>query len=46
MSWQRATVLSVGIALTWLVALGIQESRDLSLVGVGSEEQRRVVTAT
>ncbi len=45
-SWQRATALSVGLALTWLVALGVLQSRDISLVGVGSEEYRRVVSAT
>lgn len=45
-SWQRATVLSVALAVTWLAALGILQSRDVSLVGVGSEEYRRVVTAT
>ncbi|MCV7227162.1 sugar transferase [Mycolicibacterium komossense] len=45
-SWERATALSVGLALTWLVALGVLQSRDISLVGIGSEEYRRVVSAT
>lgn len=45
-SWQRATALSVALVVTWLAALGILQSRDVSLVGVGSEEYRRVVTAT
>lgn len=45
-SWQRATALSVALVATWLVALGLQQSRDVSLVGVGSEEYRRVVSAT
>jgi exopolysaccharide biosynthesis polyprenyl glycosylphosphotransferase len=45
-SWQRATAVSIGLAVTWLIALGVLQSRDVSLVGVGSEEYRRVVSAT
>ncbi|MBS1692147.1 MAG: sugar transferase [Actinobacteria bacterium] len=44
--WGRATVLSTILAAAWFLALGLQESRDISLVGVGSEEYRRVVGAT
>jgi exopolysaccharide biosynthesis polyprenyl glycosylphosphotransferase len=40
------TALSVVLAVTWLTALGVLQSRDTSLVGVGSEEYRRVVSAT
>ncbi|MFV8165931.1 sugar transferase [Mycobacterium sp. 134] len=42
----RALVLSVLLAVVWFAALGWQESRDVSLAGVGSEEYRRVVSAT
>jgi exopolysaccharide biosynthesis polyprenyl glycosylphosphotransferase len=45
-SWQRGTALSVALAVTWLIALSVLQSRDISLVGVGSEEYRRVVSAT
>ncbi|OBF27949.1 sugar transferase [Mycobacterium sp. ACS4331] len=45
-SWQRATVLSVALAGTWLITLGVLQSRDVSLIGVGGEEYRRVVSAT
>ncbi|MDH6196793.1 exopolysaccharide biosynthesis polyprenyl glycosylphosphotransferase [Mycobacterium frederiksbergense] len=44
--WTRACVLSVLLAVVWFAALSWSESRDLSLVGVGSEEYRRVVSAT
>lgn len=42
----KAAVLSVLLAVVWFAALGWQESRDVSLAGVGSEEYRRVVAAT
>lgn len=42
----RLTALSLILALCWLVALSLVDSRDVSLVGVGSEEYRRVVSAT
>lgn len=45
-STSRAAVLSIALGVAWFVALGLQESRDISLVGVGSEEYRRVVAAT
>lgn len=45
-SWQHMTMVSVVIAATWLASLGILQSRDISLAGVGSEEYRRVVSAT
>ena len=44
--WQQETVISVILVISWLVALGLQQSRDFSLVGMGSEEYPRVVTAT
>ena len=45
-SWHSVTALSIILAISWLVALGLQQSRDISLVGIGSEEYRRVVSAT
>ncbi|KRE26661.1 polyprenyl glycosylphosphotransferase [Mycobacterium sp. Soil538] len=44
--WRYVTACSVILAVIWLAALGLQESWDLSLTGIGSEEYRRVVTAT
>ncbi len=44
--WVARTIYSVALALTWLIALGILQTWDLSLVGTGSEEYRRVVVAT
>jgi exopolysaccharide biosynthesis polyprenyl glycosylphosphotransferase len=42
----RLTATSLILAIAWFVALGVLESRDISLVGVGNEEYRRVVSAT
>lgn len=42
----RLTATSLILAIAWLMALSVFESRDISLVGVGSEEYRRVVSAT
>lgn len=42
----NVTIFSILLALTWLGTLGLQQSWDLTLVGVGAEEYRRVVTAT
>lgn len=42
----RLTLTSLILATAWLAALSLIESRDISLVGVGSEEYRRVVSAT
>lgn len=44
--WRYVTACSIILAAIWLAALGLQESWDLSLTGIGSEEYRRVVTAT
>ncbi|RDH77704.1 sugar transferase [Mycolicibacterium moriokaense] len=44
--WTTAALYSVGLAIIWLTALGIAHSRDLTLVGVGAEEYRLVLTAT
>lgn len=44
--WHQVTALAVVLATTWLVALELQQSRDLSLVGVGEAEYRRVFAAT
>lgn len=42
----KTAVLAVLLAAAWFIALGVVQSRDISLVGVGSEEYRRVVSAT
>jgi exopolysaccharide biosynthesis polyprenyl glycosylphosphotransferase len=44
--WSVVLLYSVGLIVIWLTALGVQQSRDLSLVGVGMEEYRRVAVAT
>ncbi|MGV0835534.1 sugar transferase [Mycolicibacterium thermoresistibile] len=44
--WLAGAALSVLLACCWLLALELQQSRDISLVGIGAEEYRRVVTAT
>jgi exopolysaccharide biosynthesis polyprenyl glycosylphosphotransferase len=44
-SW-HVTVLSVVLVISWLTALGLQQSRDISLVGMGTDEYQRVVSAT
>ncbi|UXA20632.1 sugar transferase [Mycobacterium sp. SMC-4] len=40
------TIVSVGIAFIWLVALSINHSRSERVIGTGAEEYRRVVLAT
>ena len=45
-NWQGLTALSVILTTSWLIALELQQSRDISLVGVGTEEYRRLVSAT
>lgn len=42
----KAIELSVLLAVVWFAALSWRETRDISLAGVGSEEYRRVVSAT
>jgi exopolysaccharide biosynthesis polyprenyl glycosylphosphotransferase len=42
----KHTLLSVVLVALWMIALGVQRSRDISLVGIGAEEYRRVVSAT
>lgn len=44
--WPFVVIYSIGLAVLWLAALGLAQSRDLSLAGVGVEEYRRVITAT
>lgn len=44
--WLYVTAYSIGLAVIWIAALGLQQSWDLSLAGTGSDEYRRVVTAT
>ncbi|MCZ8379305.1 sugar transferase [Mycobacterium sp. CPCC 205372] len=44
--WGPVTALSAALGATWLLALTLVQSRDVSLVGVGTEEYRRVVSAT
>ncbi|MBG0738323.1 sugar transferase [Paeniglutamicibacter antarcticus] len=38
--------LSLGIAVAWMLALGISGSRDARIVGIGSDEYKRVISAT
>ncbi len=38
--------LSLGIAAVWMLALGAYGSRDARVVGVGSDEYKRVISAT
>jgi exopolysaccharide biosynthesis polyprenyl glycosylphosphotransferase len=45
-SWGQLTMISIVLAVCWLVALGLQKSRDMSLIGIGPEEYRKVVSAT
>ncbi|CAA0128256.1 UDP-glucose:undecaprenyl-phosphate glucose-1-phosphate transferase [Mycolicibacterium vanbaalenii] len=45
-TFSRLTATSLFLAVAWLAALVLVQSRDISLVGTGSEEYRRVVTAT
>lgn len=45
-NWQQVTVLSAILAVAWMVVLELQQSRDVSLAGIGVEEYRRVVSAT
>ncbi len=42
----QLTSTSIVMAVVWLAALTLAQSRDVSLAGVGSEEYRRVVSAT
>jgi exopolysaccharide biosynthesis polyprenyl glycosylphosphotransferase len=44
--WASLAIYSVALVVIWLTALGMQHSRDLTLVGVGAEEYRLVLTAT
>lgn len=45
-NWVKQAVYSAVLAVIWLAALGAKQSWDLSLAGVGSEEYRRVISAT
>jgi exopolysaccharide biosynthesis polyprenyl glycosylphosphotransferase len=45
-SWPRAMAISAILVTCWIAALALQQTRDISLVGIGSEEYRRVVAAT
>lgn len=44
--WRHMTLLSGILVVCWLLALDMRQSRDISLVGVGAEEYRRVVSTT
>ena len=44
--WVPVAIYSIALVVIWLTALGVQNSRDLTLVGVGTEEYRLVLTAT
>lgn len=40
------SIVSVLLALAWLMALAITQSRTAAVLGMGSEEYRRVITST
>jgi exopolysaccharide biosynthesis polyprenyl glycosylphosphotransferase len=44
--WNQHTLLSTILVAAWMTALVVMGSHDISLVGVGAEEYRRVVSAT
>lgn len=44
--WRHMTMLSGILIVCWLLALEARQTRDISLVGVGAEEYRRVVSVT
>jgi exopolysaccharide biosynthesis polyprenyl glycosylphosphotransferase len=44
--WNQHTLLSAILVATWMTALVVMRSHDISLVGIGAEEYRRVVSAT
>jgi exopolysaccharide biosynthesis polyprenyl glycosylphosphotransferase len=46
MTWVQTTAMSLILTVGWLVALEMQQSRDISLIGIGAEEYRRVTFAT
>jgi exopolysaccharide biosynthesis polyprenyl glycosylphosphotransferase len=46
LTWASVALYSVALVVIWITALGVQHSRDLTLVGVGAEEYRLVLTAT
>src|ERR1700745_4193286 len=45
-TWASVAIYSVALVVIWLTALGMQHSRDLTLVGVGAQNYRLVLTAT
>jgi exopolysaccharide biosynthesis polyprenyl glycosylphosphotransferase len=46
LTWTSVLLYSVSLVTIWLTALGMHQSRDLTLVGVGAEEYRLVLKAT
>jgi exopolysaccharide biosynthesis polyprenyl glycosylphosphotransferase len=44
--WLFVSACSAALVLIWIAALGLQDSWDLTLAGIGTEEYRRVCTAT
>ncbi|MCV7171930.1 sugar transferase [Mycobacterium manitobense] len=44
--WPRLSLFSAILLACWLTVLELQQTRDISLVGIGIEEYRRVVTAS
>lgn len=45
-AFERASLLSVVLAVFWLLALALIRSRELELIGTGPDEYRRVIVAT
>jgi exopolysaccharide biosynthesis polyprenyl glycosylphosphotransferase len=44
--WNQHTQLSIVLVILWMTALVMMRSHEISLVGIGAEEYRRVVMAT
>lgn len=45
-AWVGTATYSLVLACTWLLAVGLQQSWDVDIVGSGPEEYRRVILAT
>lgn len=46
LDWPAYSLISVGLGIGWMVALTVTQSRSATILGIGSEEYRRVISAT
>lgn len=46
LDWPAYSLISVGLGIDWMVALTVTQSRSATILGIGSEECRRVISAT